>query len=293
MPARRCLAAVIPVLVGVWPLSALAMGGATPSAPAKGDAKVRCAAAYEQAQELRRQEKLMASRSELLICEETCPRVLVTDCRKWQSEIDALMPTVLLRAVDAQGNPVDARVLLDGTLFLDRWSEAPLSVDAGDHTFRFESASGLAQDVRVSLHTAERGHVIKAVLAPASVQSPPTGAAGTRPIPGASYGLGAVGAATLGLAGVLTLAGHVQVGHLRSTCALPVPHCSASEVDTVAAIYDIAWVSAGVGVAALAAALIVWRPWQSAYAAETPGPGAGHLFVKPTYGGALVGFDFP
>src|ERR1700722_17052881 len=138
--ARRWLAAAIPVLVGLWPSPSLATGASPTSPPeAKGGSKVRCAAAYEQAQELRRQNKLLASRSELLICKETCPRVLLVDCQKWLTEVDALMPPVILRAPDAQGTVVAARVLLDGEVFLDRWTEAPVSVDSGEHTFRFES----------------------------------------------------------------------------------------------------------------------------------------------------------
>ena len=68
--------------------------------------KVRCTAAYEQGQELRRQDKLSAARSQLLICEQTCPKTLAADCTRWQGEVEALMPTVRLRASDGQGHPV-------------------------------------------------------------------------------------------------------------------------------------------------------------------------------------------
>ncbi len=243
--------------------------------------KVRCAAAYEQGQELRRQDKLSASRSQLLICEQNCPKTLAADCTKWQAEVEALMPTVHLRASDAQGQPTEARVFVDGALLLDHLTDAPVPVDSGDHTFRFESASGVTADVHVSLHGGERAREIEAVLAPAPVAV--VVPAGRRAIPRPTYVLGAMGAAGLALAAGLSLKGHLDAGHLRSACA---PGCAPDSVDSIATLYDVAWVSAGVGVASLAVALALWRPWQSASAP----PAAGDLFVVPTIGGAMVGW---
>jgi hypothetical protein len=243
--------------------------------------KVRCAAAYEQGQELRRQDKLSASRSQLLICEQNCPKALAADCTKWQAEVEALMPTVRLRARDALGQPIGARVFVDGALLLDQLVDAPVPVDSGDHTFRFESPSGVTADVHVSLHGAERAREIEAVLAPAVVAVAVPSA--RRSIPPSAYVLGAMGVAGLALAAGLSLKGHLDAGHLRSTCA---PGCAPDQVDSIATLYDVAWVGAGVGVASLAVALALWRPWQFAPAP----PAAGDLFVAPTIGGAMVGW---
>jgi len=286
--ARRCLAAVLPVLVVLCPRPS----GATPTpaaAQTKGDAKARCAISYEQAQELRRQGKWTASRSELLVCEATCSAALASDCKTWQSEIDAVMPTALFEATDARDHPTAARVLLDGQILLERTSDVPVAIDPGDHTFHFESPSGQTQDVRASIRAGERGRVIKAIFPPAAaVGAFDSGHSGGQAVPTASYGLGAVGVALLGVAGVLTLAGHVQVGHLRSSCA---PHCSSAEVDTVRDLYDAAWVGGGLGLASLAAAVLVWQPWARPDAA--PSPERAGLFVTPMTGGALVGLRFP
>ena len=92
-----------------------------------------------------------------------------------------------------------------------------------------------------------------------------------------------MGAAGLALAAGLSLKGHLDAGHLRSTCS---PGCAPDSVDSIATLYDVAWVSAGVGVASLAVALALWRPWQVAPAP----PAAGELFVVPTLGGAMVGW---
>jgi len=245
--------------------------------------KVRCTAAYEQGQELRRQDKLSAARSQLLLCEQTCPRSLAADCTKWQGEVEALMPTVHLRATDGHGQPTDARVIVDGTLLLDHLVDAPVPVDSGDHTFRFEGPSGVSAEVHVSLHGGERAREIETVLAPQAAPPPAVSSGTTRPVPPAAYVLGAMGIAGLALGGGLSLKGHLDAGHLRSTCA---PGCAPDQVDSIATLYGVAWVGAGAGVAALAIGLALWRPWQT----QPSPPAAGDLFVVPTVGGAMVGW---
>lgn len=250
------------------------------AAPSSAADKVRCPAAYEQGQELRRQDKLSAAREQLMICEQTCPKTLTADCSKWRKEVEALMPTVRLRASDGQGHPVDARVLIDGTLLLEKLVDEPVPVDSGEHTFRFESPSGPTTEVHVSLHGGERGREIEGVLAPAPAPAAAVTPGTTPPIPTASWVLGAVGAVGLGLGAVLSIKGHVDAGHLQSTCA---PACAPGDVDSIATQYDVAWVGAGVGVAALAAAIVLWAPWQSVAPAQ-----AGRVVVAPTVGGAVV-----
>jgi len=273
MRARGTLAAVL--LVAVSPLASVSRAGAAD--------KVRCTAAYEQAQELRRQDKLSAARSELLICEQTCPKMLTADCTRWRKEVEVLMPTVRLRATDGQGHPVEARVLIDGALLLDKVVDDPVPVDSGEHTFRFESPSGLTAEVHVSLHGGERGQEIEGVLAPpAPAPAAATAPSAIPPIPTASWVLAAVGGVGLGLGLALSIKGHLDASHLQSTCA---PACAPGDVDSIATQYDVAWVSAGVGVAALAAATVLWAPWHRDAPAQT-----GQLVVAPTLGGLVVGW---
>ncbi len=261
----------------------LVLAGASSVSQARADdSKVRCAAAYEQGQELRRQDKLAASRTELSICEQTCPRALAADCTKWQTEVLALMPTVRLRARNREGHPVSARVLMDGAPLTEQVTDAALPVDSGEHTFRFESAEGVSVDVHASLHAGERGKEVVAVLGALSLPAaaPPT-AATSRPMPTATYVFGAIGLAGLGLGAALSSKGHVDASHLESTCA---PACSPSDVNAISTLYTVGWVSAGVGLASVAAGLVVWRPWEHASQAS-----AQRMFVSPQLGGATLG----
>jgi len=259
----------------------------TSGAPARAADKVRCTAAYEQGQQLRRQDKLSASRLQLQVCEQTCPKTLAADCTRWRGEVEALMPAVRLRATDGQGHAIEARVLLDGEVLLEHVSDAPVTVDAGDHVFRFEAPSGLTAEVRVSLHGGEPARQIEGVLSPAAPPAAPVRS--LPPVPVASYVLGGVAVVGLGLGGAFSLAGHFNQSHLQSTCA---PACKPSDVDAIGTLYDVAWVSAGVGVASLAVALFLWRPWQSGADAAVNG-----VFVAPTLtptlGGITLGGALP
>jgi hypothetical protein len=267
--ARNVACATIVVLGATWSASARA-----------DDAKVRCAAAYEQAQVLRRQDKLAASRSELTICEQTCPRALAADCTKWRGEVEALMPTVRLSARDANGHAVDARVLVDGTVLLEHLTDAPVPVDSGEHTFRFESPSGAAADVHAQLHGGERAKEIEAVfpVAQGTSTAPSQPHDGESGMPTASYVLGGIGIVGLGVGGALSIKGHLDASHLQSTCA---PYCAPSDVNAISTLYTAGWISAGVGAAALVAALVVWRPWDRSTSTT-----AQSVFVVPAAFGA-------
>jgi hypothetical protein len=226
-----------------------------------------------------------------LICEQTCPRTLAADCTKWRGEVEALMPTVRLSAHDANGRPVDARVLVDGTLLVEHLTDAPIAVDSGDHTFRFESASGVAADVHAQLHGGERAKVIEAVLADARATSTPSAPSGAgapdRGVPTVSYVLGAIGVIGLGVGGALSIKGHVDAAHLQSTCA---PACAPSDVNAIQTLYNVGWVSAGVGAVSLAAAVLFWQPWNHGSASSA------RLFVAPqAFGGfgAALGTTLP
>jgi hypothetical protein len=274
------------------------------ASPAWAGDKQRCTEAYEQSQELRRQKKLSGARAALLVCEQECPRILVTDCERWRSEVEAVLPTVRLEATDAQGKPADAGVLVDGVPLVSRVGDDPVAVDPGEHVFRFVGRDGATSEQRVILKEGEQGRTVSAVLgAPASGDSPETGGGVSgehaaprtggerRHIPVASYVLGGVGVVGLAVGTVLTIKGHVDESDLRSSCA---PTCSTGAVDSIAHQYNGAWISAGVGLVALGTAVVLWRPWQR----EPAAPRAASLaplvtpVVTPTFAGAAARISF-
>jgi hypothetical protein len=281
----------------------LAVACGAPRVSAADDGKVRCAAAYEHAQEQRRGSRLAEARRELLVCEQTCPAVLTADCTRWRTEVEALMPTVRLRATDAAGQAVDAQVMFDGAPLVDHIGRDAIPVDSGDHTFRFVTASGQTVDVKASLHAGERDRAIDAALVPRAPATTPSATPASAPqateastapgadsasaststggsIPLGALVLGGIGGVGLGVGGVLSLIGHSNASQLSATCA---PRCDPRDVDAIQTKYTAAWISGGAGLAALVTAVVVWHPWQKQRPTETSG-----FFVAPAGGGAIV-----
>lgn len=149
-------------------VGALAMGVLffTETSSRADEGQVRCKAAYERAQELRRDGRLGGAEVELRICVETCPRRLVPDCERWLREIHTLMPTVRLQVRDEGGQPIgDVRVIIDGRPLVGSPGSDAIVIEPGDHLFRFERTGSVPVEVRVTLEPAERDHVVTATLA--------------------------------------------------------------------------------------------------------------------------------
>ncbi|WP_394835107.1 hypothetical protein LVJ94_52275 [Pendulispora rubella] len=256
--------------VGRWSVCVGAILASFPAAPVAraaepGDAaKARCAASYEAAQMLRREERLSAARAELLVCEETCPEKLAEDCAKWRGELAHLMPTARFFVRDAEGRPLGGvRVAVDGHAIDGAADEASVLVEPGRHVFRFERQGYFPAEVRSEFHVGERDHVVHVVLASiapvqASAARTSFGAA-PRPAPRASrtpsYVLGGIGLAALATAGGLALKGYADRASLRDSCA---PTCEQSDIDSIRTLW---WVAAGVAVAgatSIGVAIVLW-----------------------------------
>ncbi len=214
--------------------------------------RARCAASYESAQVLRRDEHLEAARTQLLICQSTCPQRLAGDCTSWLRDVESLTPTVRLVARDTGGQKIaDALTTVDGRLVDAR--ERAVAVEPGAHIFRFERRGTDAAEVRIELHAGERERVIAVVLSPSAR---PLQRESAPPAPRtASYVLGGVGVAGLVTAGILAIKGDVDRSSLRASCA---PECDPARVDAVRTLW---WTSAGVGAAgaiALGLAVVLW-----------------------------------
>src|SRR5579863_10550700 len=65
----------------------------------------KCAAASNQAQDLRSANKLRAARAQLLTCvRDVCPGMVRNDCAQWIGEVDQAMPTIVVSATDGSGH---------------------------------------------------------------------------------------------------------------------------------------------------------------------------------------------
>jgi hypothetical protein len=251
-------------------------------ARAAGDEDVRCMTSYEQGQTLKRAGKLSAARVQLSVCKETCPAVFTRDCGQWLREIDALLPTVRFAVKDESGRALsDVRVLVDGQLLGDPLPSGPAVVDAGNRVFRFERAGSEPVAVTVALQPGERDRTIAVTVASVHPPQPsPTPSRAEPPSRAPSYVLGTIGIVALATAGGLALKGHVDRAHLQNTCA---PACNPAESDPIRTTWLVSGVLAGVGVASMAVAVVLWPRT----------PRATQVSLLPSAGGVWLRAELP
>jgi hypothetical protein len=231
--------------------------------------KAACAAAAEEGQRLLKAHKLVGAREQLLVCSsKDCPEIVVQDCTQWLGEVERGIASVVFRAVDAQGRPLDGvRVSENGVVVADPAGRAPVEVDPGSHVFRFERRSYAPAEQHVELGEGLRNQEVAvtmraAVLAP---PPPPPRRAGT----GRGTGLFVVALSATGLAvagGALYagfgLAGLSDEDALKKTCA---PYCTPAQTSAADTKFTIANVSLVAGLVSLAVAGVFWVLWGTSH----------------------------
>ena len=234
---------------------------AAQEAGASGPSRTACLDAHRNAQELRKESKLLESQEQLLICSsETCPGAIITDCGKWLNEMEQLTPSLVFEVrVDGKDTSL-AQVELDGRPVSD-WSQA-VKINPGRHDVRVTldgfdpySANVLTPEgQRLKMVSAE----FKSKPIEAPVRSPPPPAkVYTRPTPTSTYLL--LGLGVLGAGGFATFAaiGKTKQNQLDNDCARLMP-CTDSDLKPMKTMYLVGDLAAGVGAAALLGAAVVY-----------------------------------
>jgi hypothetical protein len=248
----------------------------TPSARAEDTVHV-CIAASTAGQTLRKQGKLLAARDQMIACaRDACPAIVRSHCARWLSEVDAAIPSVVVRAEDASGaDVIGANVSID-----DRPAKLDgqqVRLDPGEHTVVVESGDGVRKEEHVLLIEGDSSRVVTVRLpAPASaVASAPAPQDATPPparahyVPVGAWVLGGAGVLALGTSAFFGISANNQLNTLDATCS---PHCAESATNpgrTDAVVFD---VLLGVGAAAVAGA-VIWGlafPAQAHTAVSTP-----------------------
>jgi hypothetical protein len=264
---------------------------------AHAEAPRGCIDAVERGQALRDKVKLVEAKAAFLACASSaCPEIIQRDCAQWVVEVETRLPTVIVTASDSSGHDVVyVPVLVDGVHFVDRLDGIAVPMNPGIHTLRFEPPRGVPFEQTVVIREAEKYQKQHFTLPaspprptptstpPAIELSPPS-----QPPEGSSdragFKLGSIvagsvaGAAAISF-GAFAIAGVVDVHHLDGTCS---PKCSPSDVEGARRDLQMADVSLGVGLAALAVATwfyIEWRTRPSARAGAAPGTAEAGAFV--------------
>jgi hypothetical protein len=199
----------------------------------RAEAKQACAAAAEEAEQLRIDARLVAARERLLRCSRPeCPTAVRSDCAQWMTEVAAAIPTVVLGVRDGRGQDVlGAGASIDGVPVAHGLEGKPLEVDPGVHTFRFESDGAAAEQV-VLIREGEKARAITATLdrgpvAPIAPSGPPASSPSPVSPPAVSpwtWAFGGIGVVALGVGAYLELSVNADAGGLESTCGHSCPH---------------------------------------------------------------------
>jgi len=291
-----------------WPNSSrFALAGLTVFAASFGSArtlhaddKQACLEAYDKAQTMRQEDKLVAAREQLLTCaRNVCPSILRKDCTTWLSEVDASMPTVVLSVRDAKGaDLVDVKVTVDGEPFVTQIDGKAVPVDPGVHTFRFEVDGSEPVEERIVIHAAAKNRGITIKLGGDEVPTGggttgggattggtvDTGEAGGPPV--LAYVFGGVGLVGLG---AFTYFGTQFDSKLNDMDACK-PNCTQSDADDASSTRTMAYVSAGVGVVSLGVATYLFLSAPSGEEVSTEVSSLPHVDLMPVRGGAVGSF---
>lgn len=99
-----------------------------------------CVDGAEKALALRDQGKLKEALASLAICSDpSCPQEVSSECSRRIEAINRALPSIVLAAKDGSGNNLSrVKVSIDGALAAEVLDGRPLTVNPGEHTFRFE-----------------------------------------------------------------------------------------------------------------------------------------------------------
>jgi hypothetical protein len=263
---QRSLAAVCGVAI-------LAVAG-----PVLADEKENeiCANAAEDAQGLQREGKLTQARDKLVACARaSCPAFIRKDCSGWLADVDKSMPSVVVRAVDAQNRDLaNVRVLIDGKVVAEKLDGRAVPLDPGDHVVRYEAPSFTPVTEKVLVRQGEANRLLTVTLRPTSGAGGPgdakgNGSEGRGGVPLISWVLGGTGLAFAGAGGLLWGMGRSDHGSLEDGCART-SSCRQDDVDSAQTKLLIGDIALGAGLVAIGAAVVlavVGRP-----ASKPPAP---------------------
>lgn len=245
-----------------------------------------CISAYEQTQTLRKDGKPLAAKAQAAVCaRDACPALLTKDCTKWLSELEAIIPTVMLDPrTPAGGLRADVRVKVDGAAIGDKARLEPIAVEPGSHTFVFEAEGAAPVERTVVIRDGEKNKKISVTMTPAEPK------AGDRPIPLGVWIFGGVSVVALATSAVFAIDGLGKKSDLDS-CK---PRCAPADVDSMSSSFTLADVALGAGVMAGAAAVYLYLTRPSAEASGSSGAARLHRpapvpFAAPLSGGGAFG----
>jgi hypothetical protein len=253
-------------------------------------AKAACVKGAEDGQRLRAQGKLWEARESFTSCaSERCPPLVRSDCSGWLAEVEAAVPSIVVRATAAENQAYElyeVEVRVDGVVLSTRLDGRDLPVNPGEHHLSFTAPDRAPAEDTLVIRVGEK-HRLLTVALPSVHPAPPPPPVVVAPPPAApSPRVGPLAKGLL-IGGGIAVVGGAALGasawsserSLRRRCA---PGCTPADVDDVRLRLRIADGALAAGVAALVGAgILIWTR-----------PEGTTVGVAPLAGGALVALRF-
>jgi hypothetical protein len=233
------------------------LSSAVVSTAARGDERVECARAYEQAQRLQQSgEKRKALDAAERCAQPTCPGLLAEECKPWVAQIRPQLAQLEVRVIGSDACPAH-----DFAIEIDRVKQpagSELLVDPGVHEVRVvDGATKHTADRTINAAAGQR-HVVElgfaSPLAVCGGSEQAAAAPTSNGIPKPAVGLGIAGGALLLTGIALGIVGVVKRSDLDS-CK---PGCSADAIGDARTFFLAGDVVGSVGILALGAAAAVY-----------------------------------
>ncbi|MBS2020631.1 MAG: hypothetical protein JST00_47695 [Deltaproteobacteria bacterium] len=247
-----------------------------------------CINAYEQAQTLRKDGKLVSAKAQAAICAHSdCPALLAKDCGRWLTELEASTPTVVFDARTPNGGErTDVRVKVDGTQVAPHIDGKAVPLDPGTKKIVFETDDASPVETTIVIKEGEKNRKVTLTVGSAA----PAPVATSRPVPAGVWLFGGLSVAALTTSAVFAISGLAQKGDLDD-CK---PRCAASDIDAMSQTFTFADVFLGVGL--MGAAATAWLYFTRPAVPEGKEGGAAaaaglrlHPYAAPLPGGAGAG----
>lgn len=231
---------------------------------AHADARKACVEAADHGQDLRDKGKLTEAKQAFVTCaRDECPSMVSRQCTTWLTEVEREIPTVNIRARDAQNRDlVDVNVIVDDVLVTSALDGRPMQVNPGVHTFKYQHQGDADVQQQLVIRSGEKDRLLDvrfgAAKAPVAASTPaaqaaPTGAPATEGEEKRGFRFPVFAGVTLGIGlasfvgmGVLIGTTASDVNAMRATCA---GSCKQSDVDWANTRIILANVAMGVGIA--------------------------------------------
>lgn len=245
----------------------------------------QCVSASTEAQREQKSGSFLAARRQLEVCAHPeCPAVVQSDCTKWLAEVLAATPTLVVVARLDGVDQRQARVLLDGHLWLGELSGRPEDVEPGQHDLTV-TVGTQTRVQKLLVNVGEKNRLVVFEFStvvgepPQKDPSSPSQPAATRgfpvvPLVFSAIALGGVGAFT-----ALGLSGRASLDTLTKQDCATTKSCNPALVADIQRRFLAADISLGVGVVGAALALWQWIAWGSRPAAISVGPGGATLLL--------------